>query len=392
MRIVRERDDLIHTIRAQPGLDRFLLPKEYTELCQAAQNGPIVVLNANKMHCDALVILNPTSDPLHIPLPEVNLSHLENQQSILKDVLQRCNSRTRDSQSSRLFGSREGYTLKPVRECFDEILTGLWTHVVKPIFHALESRGVTDGRLWWCPVGAFVGLPLHAAAPSDQFIPSYTSSLATLLESNSKESLSGIPTLGVIGVTHTQRGGVSALPGVEREIARINSITGNICQIEKLVGEQATVEAVKLQLNNCSWVHLACHGTQNLKNPPKSCLHLYDGILELETILKLLLSNAEFVFLAACQTAMGDSNLVNESFHLSGGLIAAGFRAAIGTMWSMRDEDGPVVAEIVYKDLFGHGRHPKATDTAKALQLAVRKLRDDGVPYEHWVPFIHMGV
>ncbi|KAJ7895748.1 hypothetical protein B0H13DRAFT_825534 [Mycena leptocephala] len=180
MRIVRERDDLIHTIRAQPGLDRFLLPKEYTELCQAAQNGPIVVLNANKMHCDALVILNPTSDPLHIPLPEVNLSHLENQQSILKDVLQRCNSRTRDSQSSRLFGSREGYTLKPVRECFDEILTGLWTHVVKPIFHVLESRGVTDGRLWWCPVGAFVGLPLHAAAPSDQFIPSYTSSLATL--------------------------------------------------------------------------------------------------------------------------------------------------------------------------------------------------------------------
>jgi CHAT domain-containing protein len=114
--------------------------------------------------------------------------------------------------------------------------------------------------------------------------------------------------------------------------------------------------------------------------------------LELEGILKMPLSNAEFVFLAACQTAMGHPELGNESFHLGGGLIAAGFQAAIGTMWSMRDEDGPVVAEIIYQHLFADGRGPKVTDTATALQLAVRKLRDDGVPYQCWVPFIHMGV
>ncbi|KAJ7483077.1 CHAT domain-containing protein [Mycena galericulata] len=152
------------------------------------------------------------------------------------------------------------------------------------------------------------------------------------------------------------------------------------------------LEAVKEQLNNCSWVHLASHGSQDLLNPPESCLYLHNGRLELETILKMPLPNAEFVFLAACQTAMGDSQLVNESFHLGGGLIAAGFRAVIGTMWSMQDEDGPVVAEIVYKFLFADGREPEVTDTAKSLQLAVRKLRDDGVPYERWVPFIHMGV
>ncbi|KAF7334958.1 hypothetical protein MVEN_02245700 [Mycena venus] len=104
------------------------------------------------------------------------------------------------------------------------------------------------------------------------------------------------------------------------------------------------------------------------------------------------LPNAEFVFLAACQTAMGDSELVNESFHLGGGLIAAGFCAAIGTMWSIRDEDGPRVAELVYKHLFADGRQPRATDTAEALQLAVTVLRDEGLPYERWIPFIHMGV
>jgi CHAT domain-containing protein len=71
---------------------------------------------------------------------------------------------------------------------------------------------------------------------------------------------------------------------------------------------------------------------------------LYDGVLGLETILHMSLPNAELAFLAACQTAMGDAELVNESFHLGGGFIAAGFRGAIGTLWSMDDRDGPAVA------------------------------------------------
>jgi CHAT domain-containing protein len=83
------------------------------------------------------------------------------------------------------------------------------------------------------------------------------------------------------------------------------------------------------------------------------------------------LPNAQFVFLAACQTAIGDTQLVNESFHLGGGFITAGFQSAIGTMWSMNDNDGPVVAEIVYSHLFRDGQHPKHTDAVEALQFSV---------------------
>ncbi|KAJ7819885.1 CHAT domain-containing protein, partial [Mycena leptocephala] len=146
------------------------------------------------------------------------------------------------------------------------------------------------------------------------------------------------------------------------------------------------------QLQDCSWVHLACHGKQDLVEPTKSHLLLYGGNLELETILKMPLSNSQFVFLAACQTAMGDTGLRNESFHLGGGFIAAGFRGAIGTLWSMNDADGPLVAEIVYSHLFRDGRQPQAIDAAGALQLAVKELRARNVPYERWIPFIHMGV
>lgn len=119
---------------------------------------------------------------------------------------------------------------------------------------------------------------------------------------------------------------------------------------------------------------------------------LYESILELETILKMSLPSPEFVFLSASQTAMGSVELTNESFHLVGGFIAAGFRGAIGTMWSMQDADGPLVSGAVYTHLFRQGQPEKATDAAEALQLAVRKLRDTGVSYERWVPFIHMGL
>jgi CHAT domain-containing protein len=181
------------------------------------------------------------------------------------------------------------------------------------------------------------------------------------------------------------------LPGVSAEVEQIKQIVG-LDRMQCLLGKETTVNAVKSQLQSCPWIHLACHGKQNLYDPPKSCLSLYEGNLELGTILQMPLDNAEFVFLAACQTAMGDATLVNESFHLAGGFIAAGFRGAIATMWTMRDQDGPEVAKSVYADLFGDGKQPQSLHAAKALQGAVRKLRDKGVPYERWVPFIHYGV
>jgi hypothetical protein len=61
-------------------------------------------------------------------------------------------------------------------------------------------------------------------------------------------------------------------------------------------------------------------------------------------------------------------------------------------MWSMDDRDGPLVAESVYSHLFGGGKEPQASDAAGALQLAMNKLKAQDVPYQRWVPFIHMGV
>ncbi|KAJ7250989.1 CHAT domain-containing protein, partial [Mycena rebaudengoi] len=380
-RATADRNTLINEIQNRPGLENFLRPKPYTDLCQVSQHGPIVILNSHDDHCDSIILLNPTSDPLHIALPSVSVLLLKAQKSLLRHLIRGRNVRSRELPQARLRMYPEG-----IEVGMDGYLSWVWTCIVQPIYN-----GITSGRLRWCPTGDFTGLPLHAADSADTFIQSYTPTLGALLEANSKTPSIDPPHIGLVGVTHTGPHRDQELLGVEEEITKISSIAGERYQVQSLIGENAAVASVKQTLHECAWMHLACHGEQNIMEPPKSCLQLYGGTLELETILQMSLPNAEFVFLAACQTAKGDAGLVNESFHLGGGFIAAGFQGAIATMWSMMDEDGPVVAETVYSHLLGSGKRPQASEAAKALQLAVRKMRDAGVPYERWVPFIHLG-
>jgi CHAT domain-containing protein len=210
------------------------------------------------------------------------------------------------------------------------------------------------------------------------------------LEAYTKEAPRNTHRFGLVGVTHTGPEKMHFLKGVGEEVKKITAIIKQP-DVECLEGKQAAVDAVKALLQDCSWVHLACHGTQDLTNPTKSCLLLYGGELELETILQMPLANAQFVFLAACQTAMGDAVLVNESFHLGGGFLAAGFRGVVGTLWSMNDVDGPLVAESFYSHLFRDGKQPQASEAAEALHHAVKHLKARKVPYERWIPFIHMA-
>ncbi|KAJ6534988.1 CHAT domain-containing protein [Mycena capillaripes] len=382
-----KRGELLAKIRKQAGFQHFLLPKPYSVLAQASKGGPIIILNSHEDGCDGIILLNPSSEPVHVAFSSIKLEDLQSQRDMLKELLGRCGVRTReDSVSSRLFGRQEKFTSKTTAECFTDLLSWLYMNVVDPTY----QHGICTGRLWWLPIGLFTGLPLHASAPTDPFIPSYTATLGSLLEAQAKKSSSSHK-VGIVGVTHTGPGRKNYLKGVEQEVKNICSVIKGF-GLECLDGRQATPNAVKHQLQDCSWVHLACHGTQDVVNPTKSRLLLYEGYLELETILQMPLSNAEFVFLAACQTAMGDTELVNESFHLGGGFIAAGFQSAVGTLWSMSDQDGPLVAEVFYANLFRNGKNPQASDTAQALQFSVKELKAQNVPYERWIPFIHMGI
>jgi hypothetical protein len=57
------------------------------------------------------------------------------------------------------------------------------------------------------------------------------------------------------------------------------------------------------------------------------------------------------------------------------------------------DKDAPKVADIFYGHLFrDKSKEPGVTEAAEAFHRAVKCLRDEGVSFKRWVPFIHYGV
>jgi CHAT domain-containing protein len=160
-----------------------------------------------------------------------------------------------------------------------------------------------------------------------------------------------------------------------------------------LDNHQATVESVFDNMDQYSWIHLACHGMQRQDEATQSAFALYDGRLTLEKIGQKSLKSARFAFLSACQTATGADDLPDEAVHLGAGMLTAGYQSVIATLWSISDHYAPMVAEDVYRELL------KDTDTkngrvAYALHKAVERLRHEAgeTNFISWVPFIHLGL
>lgn len=196
-----------------------------------------------------------------------------------------------------------------------------------------------------------------------------------------------------IGLSTFGTGAFSPLPSVLSEISSIKTAVGDE-NVVTLLNDEATLSNTVAALSRASWLHLACHGEQgNTQDPLKSRIILFNGEnLDLQTIIATSTPSAEFVFLSACETATGDADMSNESLHLAGGMLFAGFKAAIGTLWSINDADGPVVAQSVYSRIFVEGQTPTASRTAEALHFAIKDLRMRGAPPHRWAPFIHIGI
>jgi CHAT domain-containing protein len=179
------------------------------------------------------------------------------------------------------------------------------------------------------------------------------------------------------------------IPQTENEVEQIRLAATGL-DVINLTREQATVDSVLTAIKESNWIHLACHGQQCIGQAMESGLLLQDGKLKLSTVVREHLPKAEFAFLSACQTAMGDEKLSEESAHLAAGMLLAGYRGVIATMWSIGDGDAPKIAEDVYRRILDGGK-PNYKEAARALLEAVKKMRESGAGFISWVPFIHIG-
>ncbi|TFK72304.1 hypothetical protein BDN72DRAFT_763609 [Pluteus cervinus] len=278
----------------------------------------------------------------------------------------------------------------------------LWCVVVKPVLDGLgiqraQTATADMPRIWWCPSGPLIGLPIHAAGDyadggqviSDYVVSSYFPSASALAyATRPKDPSQKFSLLTIANPTG------AGLPGTELELEKIEKHTqAATLSMQELTRGEATVEAVKKGMENASWAHFACHGVADPHKPWESALILANHTrLTMREISEMSLPHAEFTYLSACQTAKGVAEAPEQSVHLSTGMMACGYRSIIGTLWSIKDEYAPIVADRVYAKMLEDGQ-PDYKRAAYALHDAVQALRKEhNVPFATWLPFIHVGV
>ncbi|CAE6504099.1 unnamed protein product [Rhizoctonia solani] len=396
--LAKEYADILAQVHRLPGFESFLKPKKASELVFAARTGPVVIINIYtpsnlrgviKHSCDALILQPGESEIVHLALPNFD-SHTSNKILSHFDT-----SILRGNPVERGVRRLKNNTLD-----LGNILALLWRDIVKPIIDFLgykPSQHLDElPHITWCTVGALSFLPLHAAGTygaskicvSDYAISSYTPSLTALLSSTTPS-----PATSILTVSQEQTpGSHSSLPGAARELAYIKEHARDVMSYTQLANEEATVEAVLDAMERHDCIHFACHAHQRVGDPTKSGFFLHDGTLSLVSILRRSFKNKGLAFLSACQTAMGDRDLPNETAHLASSVLIAGYPSVIATLWSIWDKDAPFLADKIYGALLKDGKLD-CREAARALHFAVAQLRkeigDD--KFTRWVPFIHMG-
>ncbi|KZM23242.1 hypothetical protein ST47_g5617 [Ascochyta rabiei] len=393
----RNLTNVIATIRALPGFERFLLPPAQKELMTAANEGPIVIFNVNSYRCDAFIVQQELVQILPLPLLTEEELDLKLQQSLIPSA---------------------------------QTLEWLWTVTVCPCLESLHYTGPPSDdvwpHVWWIPTGALSQFPIHAAGLHlqrtghtviDRVMSSYSSSLKALVYSRRFRSrqdtafVSDEALMIAMEATMLQ----DKLPYASKEIDMLVSLCASL-QLTPVLPIPRKEEVLK-RLTKCKIFHFAGHGHSDPSDPSQSCILLEDWVTNPLTVGDLqeirIKDNSPFLgFLSACSTSSNKAKkLVDEGIHLVSAFQLAGFRHVIGTLWEVSDSHCVHVAQILYETLRDEGM----TDAAVCygLHVAVRALRDADVEIGlngrngeivwdddttataeasfYWVPYIHFG-
>ncbi|KAG1830680.1 CHAT domain-containing protein [Suillus subalutaceus] len=391
-RLMRQWEASVAEIRDLRAFSRFLLPPLYADLQAAARQGPVIILIASQYSCSAIIV--PTSgDPHHVPLPSVCLAELTN----LKDRFARA---IRDASKMGPKVSRNDPVV---------LLRTVWDAIMLPIVNVLQHdlKLKFNSRIWLCPTAAFTSIPLHAAHPfktnadrskepclEDLYICSYTPTLSALVRSRQLMKKRITPSFVTIGQGQPGAGKGKALLAVDSELELVHKLVPATVNCTIISGDAATRAGALEALQQNTWVHLACHGKQDRTQPYNSHFVMRDEHLTLLDIMERDIPRAEFAFLSACHTAVGDEETPDEVIHLAAGLQFSGFKSVVGTLWEVDDSVAKHIVEAFYKNMFKDledGGVIDCTKAAWALNRATHSVKTK-VSLEQRMVFVHIGV
>ncbi|KAK0433460.1 CHAT domain-containing protein [Armillaria borealis] len=359
----------------------------YAELKQAANGGTVIIFNFSKYGCDALIIVEGEESPVRVSLGgEKEYQYFGKLASVLGSSLKLVDTVESDGK-------------------LQKVLKALWGKAVEPVTKELKALGVEIGsRLWLLPTGLARLFPLHAAGPykrkgfdpsdlSSLYAISYISTLDTLLTAKASRTLDEPPSVFFIGDDGEDNPAVEELPYVKTERDTIAKEFGD--RATCLFGEQATLDAVLVNLPTHPWVHFGCHGTFDPIRPFQSCFILNGGQrLTLPAIMRSRSPQGEFAFYSACNTASSPDQTSGEVVNLASAMEVCGFRSVVGTLYPIHDDFAANVCREFYKSARSRGW----TDAAYSLKDCILELRRkmweeaEELGIRKWIAYIHIGV
>ncbi|TEB28294.1 hypothetical protein FA13DRAFT_1775971 [Coprinellus micaceus] len=302
----------------------------------------VVVINDR---CDAIALQSGSDAPLHIPLPLFSLKKAQKGrvQWVVFDRAIR--------QYGKSDVENEGHV--------HMVLRSLWDELVKPILQVLGllRAGCPSvhplPRIWWCPTGPLSFLPIHAAgnyrgvgveSAMDHVTSSYTLTVTALTKRVSEDHKIDSAVSGIFFTSQPTPHGEDPIPGTRTEVKSIYTKFA-----------EHDLRMLMLDGDEISAAECPTHMEQGTSRTPT-------------------LHSSQHARQAQAKIASPD-----EAVHLAAGMLAAGYRRVVATMWGIGDKYAPKVAEDFYDYLLTHrsGDSERQFDgslSAHALHHAVQQL------------------
>jgi hypothetical protein len=263
---------------------------------------------------------------------------------------------------------------RPILEATRYHLRELYAELIAPIRSRLQGT-----RLVVVPHEVLHYVPFHALFDGaryliDFFTVSYAPSANIYMQCQQKPVNKTGGSL-ILGVPDRQA------PSIYDELQAVAEV---VPQARVFLGAEANEKVLKENGPQSRLVHIATHGFFRKDNPMFSGIRLGDSFLTLYDLYRLKLP-AELVTLSGCSTGLNVVAAGDELIGLVRGLLAAGARSLLLTLWDVNDKSTAEFMKAFYRRLGNRSDH------ALAVREAMIEIRERYPNPYFWAPFILVG-
>jgi len=253
-------------------------------------------------------------------------------------------------------------------------LKELYDELIAPVAMRLKAD-----HLIFVPHGLLHYVPFHALFDGkqhliDRYTVSYSPSASIYALCQRRNANSSGPSL-LLGIPDPQA------PAILDEV---QALAGVLDRAELFVGQNASSGVLRDKGPASRIIHIATHGRFRQDNPMFSAIRLGDSFLSLFDLYQLRLP-VELITLSGCSTGLNVVAAGDELIGLARGLMHAGARSLILSLWDVHDRSTAPFMRAFYSRL------QQGESKAAALRSAMLATRASYPHCYQWAPFILMG-